>query len=751
MLAVFRGGHHGQDVACGVNQVMRSFKVVGCNDRCVCDGTVIYGRKYRFGKPGGYGKDNLTSAFELIQAQKPAYKLKFVTEPVTCSNDAMGGDPDVGYYKYCLCNQDCLDTQGDWITQTDSIKAQKSKLTVKLEKLKSMGQGQGNSPPKIIVAPRGNEMTFDLSDRATSWIGSLHDVPPGLWQVTYKVHTRSGEKTCKGPVPLQEIRCLDGYENKDGNCTKKMASTCGDIKVDQLAGYGARNGNLQISVTGTSIVPELLLSPINASQSINASLVSKDSGTYSSKAHRLKSGVWQLGYRSGNGICNDSIALEELKCQDGHEIDQFGHCSHINETRSLCSLVDVPGVDQTGTKISADTTLNITLREGADTEAFQQYLRQQAEVRLVPDVATTKEMQQVTRVQLGKTGLYSVQIEVGSSVCPLRQSIEVICAANKEQDQSSGACMDKCPDKKVRTKEGACDSPAVKASIESDGLELKLKKFDPHLTMNEVASKTINVGPKGTYELQMSETLYTVTSQDSESGQDIKWVKLGAQTKNTFPIEFNTSGIEDGRLLNATLTFSATLASNASKYVPVTPGTVELFAVLDCVPSLEKSTMTINGQSGPNLVITQGQEVDIKIQARDHEDKLISDSKGRYMDVTWRVRGCDGEECLEKRSTSFKEGDEENRPWFLKLSSLDLSEPGVYEIWISKAFGYAVNISSTTDPVALKMPTKVHPYTITVKSSQTKKIIAGVLGVVAFGSLGGVLWYAKNNQGKLGV
>ena len=115
---------------------------------------------------------------------------------------------------------------------------------------------------------------------------------------------------------------------------------------------------------------------------------------------------------------------------------------------------------------------------------------------------------------------------------------------------------------------------------------------------------------------------------------------------------------------------------------------------------------------------------------------------------TWRVPGCDDATCLQKRSTSFKAGLGE---WFLKLSSLDLSEPGDYKMWVSEVFGYAVKDNMTTGLSVLKLPTKRHPYTITVESSGTKKIVAGALGVVAVASLCGVLWFAKNNRAKLGV
>jgi hypothetical protein len=176
---------------------------------------------------------------------------------------------------------------------------------------------------------------------------------------------------------------------------------------------------------------------------------------------------------------------------------------------------------------------------------------------------------------------------------------------------------------------------------------------------------------------------------------------------------------------------------------------VELSTVLGCVPSLEKSTMLINGQPGPSVAITAGQEVDIKIQARDHEDIPISTSKGRYIDLTWRMPGCNGKGCEKKKSTSFKRG--EVRPWFLKLSSLELSEPGDYEIWVSEVFGYTVTDHSVTNSSILKMPTRSHPDKLVVESSRAKKIVAGVVGAVAVVSLGGVFWYARKNQGKLGV
>ena len=368
--------------------------------------------------------------------------------------------------------------------------------------------------------------------------------------------------------------------------------------------------------------------------------------------HELKSGAWRLEYRSGDSICNDSIPLNKLVCKNGYALDKFGRCSYVNGTKNFCELLDIPGIAHTGTKIFANTTLNITFNKEKEDQhvEFKRFLERQAEIRLVPAIAAKKTMQAITHFPLKKTGNYSVQIEykdessVESSVCQLRKDIQVICPETQERDESSGACMDKCEDQKVRTKEGACDLPAVKASIESDGLELKLEKLDPHLNMNRLSPKTIQVAPKGGYELKFSQTPYSLIAQDSKSGEMINWVKLGAQANNSFPIEFVTSDIKDGSTLNATLTFSATLA-NSVRAVPVADSKVELFAVVECVPSLEKSTMTINGQAGSSVKITQGQEVVIKIRAKDHEDQLIEESRGRYMDVMWRVPGCDSTKC----------------------------------------------------------------------------------------------------------
>ena len=506
--------------------------------------------------------------------------------------------------------------------------------------------GSRDSRHEIVLAPRIERKTVALAERKQLWIAS-YDLPLGDWEVEYK----SGGQLCQGPEPLQNVHCSEGFFAKDGNCTKEAISTCGIVEVDQVPGKtGSTNGVLQISVSRTDTAPELLLAPINANQLLT---VSHNSGRpFRTEDHELKSGAWRLEYRSGDSICNDSIPLNKLVCKNGYALDKFGRCSYVNGTKNFCELLDIPGVAHTGTKIFANTTLNITLNKEKEDQhvEFKRFLERQAEIRLVPAIAAKKTMQAITHFPLKKTGNYSVQIEykdessVESSVCQLRKDIQVICPETQERDESSGACMDKCEDQKVRTKEGACDLPAVKASIESDGLELKLEKLDPHLNMNRLSPKTIQVAPKGGYELKFSQTPYSLIAQDSKSGQMINWVKLGAQANNSFPIEFVTSDIKDGSTLNATLTFSATLA-NSVRAVPVADSKVELFAVVECVPSLEKSTMTINGQAGSSVKITQGQDVVIKIRAKDHEDQLIEESRGRYMDVMWRVPGCDSTKC----------------------------------------------------------------------------------------------------------
>ena len=353
-----------QDVACDENQVMQSFKLAECSEECKCAGTVIYGRKFVFGKPGSGA---LTSAAKLMSH---AYKHKFSPGSITCSNGAMGGNPAHGYHKYCFCDTNCLWRSSDWLTQENGTGSSSSRLTVKVQKT-----GSNASRHEIVLAPRITRKMIALTEGKQLWTAS-YDMLPGDWEVTYK----SGDKTCFGPEPLEAVQCSEGFENKDGNCTKK--SVCGKVQVGQVAGHtGATNGVLRVSVSGTGTTPQLLLFPVNASQALTVS--PRSGGTFRTEDHELKSGAWRLDYRSGDGICNDSIPLNELVCQNGYALDESGRCSHVNGTKDVCELVDVPGVDQTGTKIAAGTTLNIVLKKDEEKVAFERSLKKRAQVRLV--------------------------------------------------------------------------------------------------------------------------------------------------------------------------------------------------------------------------------------------------------------------------------------------------------------------------------------------------------------------------------
>ena len=598
----------------------------------------------------------------------------------------------------------------------------------------------GSADPTIIVTCADASLELNSSKVAAGlWTKSL---PTGQWLVEY----RSGQSVCVSSKKLRQVKCAKGFKgDEEGGCVED--NLCGNLTFHQRPALdgGSQTSDLRVSVSGGQAAKDIEL--------VRTDAITEWGSKNLDKYVTMKTGSWQLQYSSGGQQCPVTGNLSRVTCNTPAYKDKDGYCVRVPKvTRSICKLVAVPPAH-----ISADITLNLTLKSGSapqDEEDFQKYVNK-AQVKLVPATQSQATLQNVTQLSLNKTGQYSVQIESGSSVCELERRVEVRCPNDKQTDPVSGACMDRCQDKKVRTIEGACAFPAIKATIESDALQLKLEKSDPHLDMSSrLSSKVIQVAPKGDYKVPFDNYSYSLTAHDSKSGKSVDWVKLGAHTSNkkawSFPIEFDPSGIEDSTSLNATLVFSATLANNDQRSAPVAlSAPVELSTVLGCVPSLEKSTMLINGQPGPSVAITAGQEVDMKIQARDHEDKLIKASKGRYIDFTWRMPGCNNEECEKKKSTSFKPG--EARPWFLKLSSLELSEPGDYEIWVSEVFGYTVTNQSAARSSFLTMPTSTHPYKIIVKSSRAKKIVAGVVGAVAVISLGGVFWYARKNQGKLGV
>jgi hypothetical protein len=69
-------------------------------DVCSCLGTVVYGRKYVSGKPGGG-----IVISNVDQLKFTGFKEKATENTTECSDDAMGGDPYRGYHKHCMCLQ----------------------------------------------------------------------------------------------------------------------------------------------------------------------------------------------------------------------------------------------------------------------------------------------------------------------------------------------------------------------------------------------------------------------------------------------------------------------------------------------------------------------------------------------------------------------------------------------------------------------------------------------------------------------
>jgi len=84
----------------------------GAQGVCACTGTVWYGKKFVHGSNTGEHGNQVgatTSLNQLVLAVNPkmksGYRTRSVVGSVSCSAEAMGGDPFPGYYKWCLCAQ----------------------------------------------------------------------------------------------------------------------------------------------------------------------------------------------------------------------------------------------------------------------------------------------------------------------------------------------------------------------------------------------------------------------------------------------------------------------------------------------------------------------------------------------------------------------------------------------------------------------------------------------------------------------
>ena len=457
----------------------------------------------------------------------------------------------------------------------------------------------------------------------------------------------------------------------------KSQSPCGNLTFQQGDTDGAAKSKLSVTVKDDPDA-KILLSPASAVRELAG-----DQGAFRTT---LETGNWQLEYASGGRICQSNISLKAVTCKSGWE-DRAGKCVLKNdkEEPSICEQMHVyyakngTQIDKSSSKLAITTATMLKATVPRDLIS-----KKNITGVIVPQVVPLA-VSENSYLRYEYPGSYSFQIASGYEVCYLFKNVTIECASGRQVRKK---CVADCPNNQTRTDDGACAPPAVKASIESDTLNLKLSKPNAHLEMPDQEVTFIQVAPAANYALDFHPPVQLSTSTLTS------WVKLGGyraarmtgkcekdtggtceaepcygwrnaacrkgkcictegmcatatnygtgkcrepsdEGRRYYSIEFDPSNISDGTQLRAEFMFGA---STTDGHAPAKPGSVRLSAVLDCTPSLESSAMTIAGKKRNAAVkIIVGQAVKIEVVARDADGLLIEDARGRYIDLTFRT------------------------------------------------------------------------------------------------------------------
>ena len=93
-----------------------------------------------------------------------------------------------------------------------------------------------------------------------------------------------------------------------------------------------------------------------------------------------------------------------------------------------------------------------------------------------------------------------------------------------------------------------------------------------------------------------------------------------------------------------------------------------------------------------------------------------------------------------EHETTFRQ---EHADFYVNIPRTELEQTGVYKIWISEVFNYAVTNSSTKPR---RLPTKEYPLTFTVVNSDTvdlNVILGGLVGAVLAACVALLLFYVR--------
>ena len=376
----------------------------------------------------------------------------------------------------------------------------------------------------------------------------------------------------------------------------------------------------------------------------------------------------------------------------------------LKELRRQTSIGHETIQDDTEYRIGEEVNLTVTANvQEIDADAYQLELTPLESVQ-----HQDLEKHQNVTFQLHAIGAYKLTLTDGTPngiSKDLVSNFSLQCKADHKQRGVGCRLRQSCPanSDKVLTGGNVCVDPIIQASVASKELRVLLNKVNPTLNLTAPAtSNVIQVGPSADFTLKLQPPKLVQNTKYSQSVPH--WVKLADYKSwvNTtdhayeIPVFFNTSGIADLSDLSATAIFTGK-ATDTERVVTAQNDNLRVLASVISTSSLEKSKFEM-----PNEV-PEGQTATVSIQAFDDDNMPITEGRARFFEL--KLRRPNGNE--DTRAVPFWARE---KRFALDLTRSDLSDVGLYHLWVHTAFGFPV--SATNKQLAL--PTEGFPRTLTV-------------------------------------
>ena len=258
--------------------------------------------------------------------------------------------------------------------------------------------------------------------------------------------------------------------------------------------------------------------------------------------------------------------------------------------------------------------------------------------------------------------------------------------------------------------------------------------------MPHESTASLVIKPSASYAVDIKATVKNRSSWIEIGGPSVQCsdaqncnVSCNSTSNGRLQLHFNTSGFADGTKLVEVLELNG-MAQGLSVY----SDPVSISLQVASSPSFDLSTISI-----PTTVRT-GEAAGISIKAVDTEGLPITEARGRFMRLELEK---DGAVSPFKHDTTFRH---DKGDFYVDIPSTALTSPGIYKIWISEVFEYAVTNSSTKPQ---RLPTKAHPLTFLVVDLQSQNqdtldlnvILGGLVGAVAAACVGLLLCHVRKH------